>query len=317
MSVSTVAATAHAQQPQPVPLLELINSQGDGRLYTLSANEASSAVSRYGFRLETAPVAFFWRAPFAGSQAVYRLRFKVRHSYLLTPNVAERDALVASGRFELEGVVGYVGAMTGPPPPGQTILWRYSKEGQGWPLAVESRRGALEAQGFHRDGPVGYVFENLPPTPPAPPPPPPGDPCDRTPTDRGLRISLAARGSRRAGRSRVVALRRGARLRVRGRLKSANGGSIAGAAICVTRQRAGRRARRSRVGTLTTDRFGRFTYKLRAKGSHRFVFVYRGTGGATSAALVVRVRDRVSHGLRAVFTPSPAERVVVNPRPGF
>ena len=294
LSVHATTDTSQAQQPQPVPLLELTNSLGNGRLYTLSESEANSAVTRYGFRLTTTPVAYMWRGPFATARAVYRLRFKVRHSYLLTPSVTERDALVASGRFELEGIAGYVGAMIGPAPAGQTILWRYSKEGKGWPLTVDARRGELEAQGFHRDGPVGYVYQNLPTTPQ--PPTSTVDPCDPTPVNRGLRIGLAARGLRRSGGLRVVTLRRGGRVRVRGRLESANGGSIGGASVCVTSKRPGPGARGQRIATVTTNRTGRFTYNLKARNSRRIAFV------SSSPP-----RERLRRSVRARASPRPVK----------
>lgn len=291
-------ATSHAQQPEPVPLLELTNPKGDGLLYTLSQAEASGAQARYGFQLVPTPRAFMWRGPFPGSQPVYRLRYKLRHSYLLTPSQAEVDALVASGRFELEGILGYAGAIPGVAPPGGTVLWRYSKEGRGWPVAVEARRSELEAQGFHRDGPIGYVYESLPQTPPPPTPPTPApvDRCDPNPTAAGLRMSLVAKGSRRVKGSRTVTLRRGARLRVRGRVRNARGLPLRRASVCVTSQRPKLGAPRRRIATVATNRRGRFEYTVSAGRSRRIGFVHRTNTGAVSASLSIRVRSRAQGG---------------------
>jgi 5-hydroxyisourate hydrolase-like protein (transthyretin family) len=283
MLVALVAATSNAQ---PAPLLELINPKGDGRLYTLSQSEADNAVARYGFQLVPTPTAFMWRSAFSGSQPIYRLRYKVRHSYLLTPSLAERDSLIAGGQFEYEGIAGYTGAMTSPRPPGQTTLWRYSKEGVGWLLVVEEGRAALERQGLHRDGPLGYVYATLPASTPPPAPPPSPDPCDPAPAAPGWKLTVAGK--------RVVTVRYGRRLPVRGRLRGGDGKPVAGASVCVASQSVVLGAQRRRVATVTTSKSGRFTYKLATGASRRLSFVSRVPGGAVSKSLLVQVRAPVS-----------------------
>ncbi|MQA75149.1 MAG: hypothetical protein GEU88_12530 [Solirubrobacterales bacterium] len=154
------AAPAAGADPQtkvkdPLPLLELIAPGGSGRLYTLNQREARVAVEQYGYRLEPVRTGYMRQARFAGSRPLFRLRLEARPAYLITASRAERDALVASGRFVYEGVLGHVAAR---PSPATTTLWRYSN-GSEWRLTLESGRAELERQGYRADGRLGYVPE--------------------------------------------------------------------------------------------------------------------------------------------------------------
>jgi hypothetical protein len=65
-------------------------------------------------------------------------------------------SLVASGQFILEGVLGYLDPSAAP---GTFELWRLSEPGTSfWRLATTAEKNQLTTQGWHLDGPVGFVF---------------------------------------------------------------------------------------------------------------------------------------------------------------
>lgn len=153
-------STAFADSPQdkvrdPVPLLELIAPGGAGRLYTLSQGEASAAARSYGFTLQPVRTGYIRARAFTGSQPLYRLRRNGKSSYLITASASERDALAKpGGGFTYEGVLGYAASAPGP---GTALLWRYSN-GSEWRIVLDANKAALEQQGYHRDGPLGFVY---------------------------------------------------------------------------------------------------------------------------------------------------------------
>jgi Putative metal-binding motif/Repeat of unknown function (DUF5648) len=157
---------AAAQANDPVPLLELVAPSGTGRLYTLSRSEAAKAVSEYGMRLQPARTGYLRARPFADSVALYRLNAK-DGPWLVTASAAERDNLVASGRFVYEGIIGYSHRVA---QPGTARLWRYSKPGE-WRVAFDSRGPELVKAGYQVDGSLGYAHVSPPGSPPQPPPP--------------------------------------------------------------------------------------------------------------------------------------------------
>lgn len=146
------AASPEAKVTDPVPLLELTSSSG-ARLYTLSTNEANLAVSRNGYTLQRSRAGYLRRQPFAGSQALYRLKNAASGARLVTASPQERDSLVASGRFVYEGVLGYIARTR---QPGTVALVRYSKSGD-WRIVQESDGPALVRDGYRRDGTLGYA----------------------------------------------------------------------------------------------------------------------------------------------------------------
>ena len=84
-------------------------------------------------QLQPARTGYLRSRPFADSIALYRLNAK-DGPWLVTASASERDSLVASGRFEYEGVLGYSHRTA---QPGTARLWRYSKPGE-WRVAFDS-----------------------------------------------------------------------------------------------------------------------------------------------------------------------------------
>ena len=164
-------AQAQSQAPPPLPLLELVAPDGQGRFYTLHREEAETAVFRDHFKPEREPVGYMWPSEFPGSQPAFRLRFKSALSYLVTSSTVERASLVADGRFLDDGVLGHAAALTMPKPPGMVTLWRYSRRPSEWRLVLDSdpERASLERQGYRVDGRIGYVYPDLTHRPPAQP----------------------------------------------------------------------------------------------------------------------------------------------------
>jgi Putative metal-binding motif len=158
------ASPAAAQANDPLPLLELVTASGTGRLYTLSRAEAARAVSEFAMRLQPPAVGYLRPRAFPDSFALYRLDAR-DGPWLLTASAAERDSLVASGRFDYQGVLGYSHRAARP---GTAQLWRYSKPGE-WRVAFDSRAPELVRAGYHVDGPLGYV-DVSPPRAPSPAP---------------------------------------------------------------------------------------------------------------------------------------------------
>ncbi|MBB5132898.1 hypothetical protein HNP84_002619 [Thermocatellispora tengchongensis] len=148
-----VASSAEEKVDFPVPLVEMLAPGGRGRLYTLSTEEASLAAERHGFRRQPTRAGYLWRNSFQGARAVHRLRLVGTSTYLLSVSDAERDDLVADGRFVDEGVMGYVAAEQRP---GAERLLRFANSYE-WRVAVESEADRLKALGYRVDGPMGWV----------------------------------------------------------------------------------------------------------------------------------------------------------------
>ncbi|MCA2228804.1 glycoside hydrolase family 99-like domain-containing protein [Nonomuraea aurantiaca] len=148
--INAEAAAAAAQITDPVPMMELLAPGGHGRLYTLSTSEATEAVNLYGFTHQRGQVGYWRTTAFTGSQPVYRLR--TGSSYLLTASTAERDNLLAGGRFAYEGIAGHLGQQRAS---GTQRLMRFSRWGE-WRVAFENRSQELVAAGYRIDGPLGW-----------------------------------------------------------------------------------------------------------------------------------------------------------------
>ncbi|MFD0480625.1 hypothetical protein ACFQ0B_80255 [Nonomuraea thailandensis] len=124
------AASSVAKVTDPVPMIELLAPGGIGRVYTLSAAEAATAVSLHKFTHERGQASYGRTTAFTGSQPVYRLR--TGSSYLLTASAWERDGLVAGGRFVYEGIAGHLAQQR---TAGTQRLMRFSKRGE-WRVAL-------------------------------------------------------------------------------------------------------------------------------------------------------------------------------------
>jgi len=146
------ASAARAGANEPLPLLELVQGDGVGRLYTLSYAEYRTADTTHGMTPQPVRNGYMRPKAFAGGHAVYRLTEVASGARLVTASQSERDSLAASGRFRYEGVVGYA---YDAPHPGTARLLRYSKAGE-WRVALEPPHGPA-LSGYRLDGSLGYV----------------------------------------------------------------------------------------------------------------------------------------------------------------
>jgi hypothetical protein len=138
---------------KPVPLLEL-GTPGGAHFYTLNWQEAEAAVKNNGFTMEPNRTGYLRPQPFAGSQPLYRLHPNGRPAYLVTPSASEKNSLLATGNWTLDGIIGYAASSQ---QPGTVALLRYSS-GTDWRLELAPPSGPdLTQQGYHLDGTVGYV----------------------------------------------------------------------------------------------------------------------------------------------------------------
>jgi hypothetical protein len=127
-----------------------------------------------------------------------------------------------------------------------------------------------------------------PPPPPPPPPAPPAEPCEPSPGESGLRLRVRFRRS-----GRVATASYGRRLRVHGRLVTADGAPVANATFCVGTQSSARAPVRA-AASIVADARGRFSYMLRPGPSRRVWFVHRAGGTSVAASVLVRVRAPVT-----------------------
>jgi 5-hydroxyisourate hydrolase-like protein (transthyretin family) len=148
------------------------------------------------------------------------------------------------------------------------------------------------------------------------------------PKTKVKRVVLRRHGRRKVLRRRVTVLRRSARVglgrrtRVLGSLANPDGQPIDGVTVAVLAKRAVPGAHYSTVGLVTTDRNGRFSYRMKAKQSRSMRFRYAGSRrirGATrtvkllvpGAASIAASRSRLLNGQGVVF----AGRVRTRPLP--
>ncbi|MEO3827655.1 hypothetical protein [Actinomadura sp. B10D3] len=89
-----------------------------------------------------------------GSTAVYRLRLLSQSSYLTTASPAERDSLVAGGKFRYEGVPGFISTQAGA---GKMAICRVSK-GSFWKIIPTAQAGDFRSQGWTGCDGVGYTW---------------------------------------------------------------------------------------------------------------------------------------------------------------
>jgi hypothetical protein len=126
-----LAATSQPGAPGPtqqrVKLWELTTGDAGGYFYTASENEKNSAVEKFKFKVTGANLGYLAPSQVAGTAPLFRLRnTKTKYpSYLVAGGTDERDRLVASGDFVLEGVLGY--ASTSTCGGAAETLWRVTK----------------------------------------------------------------------------------------------------------------------------------------------------------------------------------------------
>lgn len=88
-------------------------------------------------RLESTRNGYLRPLPFLGSQPLYRLARNGTTGWLVTASPVERDALVTSGQFRYEGVLGHAAATQ---QPSTAMLWRFSN-GPEWRIAFDQPHG--------------------------------------------------------------------------------------------------------------------------------------------------------------------------------
>ncbi|MGH3165474.1 MAG: hypothetical protein ACRDN0_06215 [Trebonia sp.] len=118
------AAPASAVPVQRGLLREFLTVSDAGYFYTAYPPEAQSAVSKFHFQRTGASFGYIDASQAAGTEPPYRLHDAGVQAYLVTPDVSEKNSLLASGRFTLDGVLGYTAAK---PAAGTFTLWRVSK----------------------------------------------------------------------------------------------------------------------------------------------------------------------------------------------
>ncbi len=157
-SAATVAAFSSASSLDPsnapVPLLEMGTPAG-AHFYTLSWQEAEAARANNGFTMEPNRTGYLRPQPFTGSQPLYRLHPNGGAAYLVTPSASEKDSLLATGKWTLDGIIGYAASTQ---QPGTVALLRYSNPAE-WRLALAPPYGPdLTQHGYQLNGTVGYVY---------------------------------------------------------------------------------------------------------------------------------------------------------------
>ncbi|WP_166677626.1 glycoside hydrolase family 99-like domain-containing protein [Amycolatopsis arida] len=151
---TSVATSAEAKVTDPVPLLELRTAGHTGWFWTLSQVEAAKAQQEHGMTPLRGNLGFLRRQQFTDSHPVYRLRATKKSTYLVTASETERRALVDSGDFADEGVLGYAAEQR---LPGTEMLYRMSN-GAEWRVVPAARQAEFERRGYRTDGPLGYAW---------------------------------------------------------------------------------------------------------------------------------------------------------------
>lgn len=151
---SQVIAEGQSIRSHLVKIYEFTTPGGKGYFYTTNPAEAVSAARDYHFTPVKHDLGRISNVPFKGSLALYRLRYKPFSSYLVANSTQERDSLVHSGQFVYEGVMGYVSKSE----TGKLLLWRVANNCH-WRLVTRAESSSLIQQGWHSDGPVGYVWK--------------------------------------------------------------------------------------------------------------------------------------------------------------
>jgi hypothetical protein len=144
----------HAAGIDTYPLIEMTTPQGKGYFYTASSLEASRAETVNKFKRTGTELGEIAAKPFEGGAALYRLRMPGAGTYIVTASTRERDTLVGSGKFVLEGVVGYIGTSGDP----AKRIWRFHLDNQSkWRITTDKQSMLKSGNGWSLDGPVGYL----------------------------------------------------------------------------------------------------------------------------------------------------------------
>lgn len=70
--------------------------------------------------------------------------------------MSEKKSLLKSGKFTLDGVLGYIARRSGP---GRIPIWRLDNGPHPlWRLATTAQERRLRRHGWHLDGLIGFMF---------------------------------------------------------------------------------------------------------------------------------------------------------------
>lgn len=137
-------------------LREFLTVKDAGYFYTAYTPEAVAAVKKYHFHATGATFGYVDASKVEGTIALYRLHVVGRQAYIVTSDVSEKNKLLASHKFTLDGILGYIDAK---PAKGTFAIWRLGKGPQPyWRLATTAQEKALVKKGWHLDGLVGFAF---------------------------------------------------------------------------------------------------------------------------------------------------------------
>lgn len=137
-------------------LREFLTVHNQGYFYTAYTPEAQAAVRKYHFRPTGATFGYVDGSHVKGTIPLYRLHVVGRQAYIVTPDVREKNSLLASHKFTLDGVLGFIATKHAA---GTFAIWRLGKGPQPyWRLATTAQEKVLVRQGWHLDGLVGYVW---------------------------------------------------------------------------------------------------------------------------------------------------------------
>lgn len=152
LACATIAAPTAAQAAPSGPATLTEFRTPDGWYYATDPAEIAAAQHQYALTDRRA-VARVRTDYFAGGAPLYRLRSTSRPEYLLTTSSDEVSALLNSGHFQYERILGYLSRS---PAAGLQELDRMNN-GKTWRVTEISDRQDLTAAGFTVDGPLGYA----------------------------------------------------------------------------------------------------------------------------------------------------------------
>lgn len=139
-------------------LREFLTVRNQGYFYTAYGPEARAAVRKFHFHATHRTFGYVDAARQKGTVPLFRLHLTGRQSYLVTADVHEKNQLLRSGKFTLDGTLGYITVKSAP---GRIPVWRVDDGPKPlWRLATTAEMHRLRHHGWHLDGLVGFMFSH-------------------------------------------------------------------------------------------------------------------------------------------------------------
>jgi hypothetical protein len=155
-AVSTIGTDSPAAGVRRGLLREFLTVHGRGYFYTAYGPEARSAVKKFHFKATGRTFGYVDAARQKRTVPLYRLHLVGRQSYLVTADKQEKNSLLASGKFTLDGVLGYIPLKAAA---GRFPVWRLDHGPRPyWRLATTVQERRLRRHGWHLDGLIGFMF---------------------------------------------------------------------------------------------------------------------------------------------------------------